>query len=474
MVLCALLAGALCLPIVGDKYVPGQFPTIQIAIDAASDGDVIHVDRGLYIEAVDFLGKAITVTATAGADQTTILATPGNPGVRFWKGEGPGSILEGFTVTGGDFATWGGGITLADWADTGVGPVIRDCVIKGNKTGSIGGGIGGYNANPTIERCTVVGNEAMTGAGIAMTDGGVALISDSTVVANMGFSLGGGIHAGDGAQVIVRRTVIAHNTVPSGGRGGGVYAAGGGAQISLDHCTLSGNTAGWEGGGGAAGNGGILDLHNSIVWGNMGGPAPSLVEVHPTSVVTASWSDVEGGWPGVGMIDADPLFADPSDITFLLQAGSPCIDAGDPAGPMDPDGSVADQGAAPFGLPGNAWTDLGFAKPGWSGDPLLTGTGNLLPGTPATVTLTQAAPFTNLFLIVGTATSYQPVFGGTLVPQPSFWMMLPTDVGGASAFGWPSTPALPPGFQIFFQAWILDPVATFGLAASNGLAGTIP
>lgn len=37
---------------------------------------------------------------------------------------------------------------------------------------------------------------------------------------------------------------------------------------------------------------------------------------------------VEGGWPGPGNLDADPLFADPLGGDFRLRAGSPCIDAG--------------------------------------------------------------------------------------------------------------------------------------------------
>ncbi len=45
---------------------------------------------------------------------------------------------------------------------------------------------------------------------------------------------------------------------------------------------------------------------------------------------------MQGGWPGDGNIDADPLFLDPDDSDFHLSAGSPCIDAADnTAVPMD-------------------------------------------------------------------------------------------------------------------------------------------
>jgi hypothetical protein len=42
-----------------------------------------------------------------------------------------------------------------------------------------------------------------------------------------------------------------------------------------------------------------------------------------------SYSDVEGGWPGYGNIDADPRLVDPDVDECHLLPGSPCIDAGD-------------------------------------------------------------------------------------------------------------------------------------------------
>ena len=51
---------------------------------------------------------------------------------------------------------------------------------------------------------------------------------------------------------------------------------------------------------------------------------------------------------GTGNINADPLFVDPENGDYRLQAASPCIDAGDPDSPLDPDGTRADMGAFPF------------------------------------------------------------------------------------------------------------------------------
>jgi len=66
------------------------------------------------------------------------------------------------------------------------------------------------------------------------------------------------------------------------------------------------------------------------------------------SIVQATYCDIQGGWHGTGNIDADPLFVDPTLGDYHLQWPSPCIDAGDPESPLDPDGTRADMGAYYF------------------------------------------------------------------------------------------------------------------------------
>jgi PKD repeat protein/transposase len=73
--------------------------------------------------------------------------------------------------------------------------------------------------------------------------------------------------------------------------------------------------------------------------------------------ITISYSDIQGGETGIvtnnngtvnwlsGNIDTNPLFVNPSIGDYHLQSTSPCIDAGDPASPLDPDGTIADMGA---------------------------------------------------------------------------------------------------------------------------------
>ena len=81
--------------------VPGQYPTIQAAIDAASDNDIVLVAPGTYAENIDFLGKAIQVTSSEGKDQTLIDGGQMGSVVTFHNVEGPDSVLDGFTITNG-------------------------------------------------------------------------------------------------------------------------------------------------------------------------------------------------------------------------------------------------------------------------------------------------------------------------------------------------------------------------------------
>jgi predicted GH43/DUF377 family glycosyl hydrolase len=107
--------------------VPDDFETIQAAIDAAHDGNVVLVDEGTYYENINFKGKAITVASlfymdgdTSHISKTIINgsqhADPDSGSVvNFISGEDTTSILCGFTITGGSgtydsgFEGYGGG-----------------------------------------------------------------------------------------------------------------------------------------------------------------------------------------------------------------------------------------------------------------------------------------------------------------------------------------------------------------------------
>jgi len=137
------------------------FDTIQEAIDAAWDCDIVIVLDGTYTGGgnrdLNFGGKAITVRSENGPTNCIINAegTDLNPhrGFIFQSGEGPDSIVEGFTIKNG-YAADGGGIAC----ESSSSPTVSHNIISHN-TATEGGGIACLNnSSPGITNNTIAGN----------------------------------------------------------------------------------------------------------------------------------------------------------------------------------------------------------------------------------------------------------------------------------------------------------------------------
>jgi len=102
------------------------FATIRKGIDAAADGNVVLVYPGLYLEEINFLGKALTVQGVAvSPDGVPVLWNPGDFGVSFYYGEDSSSTLKNFIIRDSFM-----GIFIADSS-----PTISNLTIVGNKYG---------------------------------------------------------------------------------------------------------------------------------------------------------------------------------------------------------------------------------------------------------------------------------------------------------------------------------------------------
>ena len=161
------------------------------------------------------------------------------------------------------------------------------CVISRNSGGYIGGGVHVDEADAKLTNCTISDNET---------------IGD-----------GGGVYC-RASDPVFTNCIISQN---SSDRGGGV-ATDWNAHPRFFYCTVSDNNALRAG---AIANYWATALYGCIVWGNR--PADTLEED-----LSATFCDIEGGCPGRGNIDADPRFTSYRDFEYLLEAGSPCIDAG--------------------------------------------------------------------------------------------------------------------------------------------------
>ncbi len=278
---------------------------------------------------------------------------------------------------GGGFS--GSGVSLIDclfdgnWAqDNGGGiessgdVILTGCVFIENNAGAGGAWYRRYGPAAATD-CTFTGNVAdETGGGAVYVHHGMRTRSvslqgagavEATFVqcrfsGNTAYNSPGGALFNYGNGTTLTNCLVTGN---AGDDGGAVFNRG--ANLALSNCTLTQNRGDLAGGLLDDANGAVLK--HCIVWDNKG---QQIV-----GDITATYSDIAGGWPGEANTDVDPDFAAPGywepidariqswikgDYHLQSQAGrwepasetwvhdeitSPCIDAG------DPDVSVGDE-----------------------------------------------------------------------------------------------------------------------------------
>lgn len=119
------------------------------------------------------------------------------------------------------------------------------------------------------------------------------------------------------------------------------------------------------------------------------------------------------------------------------------------------------------------WIDLGLGLPGSAGTPRLCGAGSLEAAAAFHLSLDAANPSSPCILFAGAPRIDAPLLGGTLVPTPSLALPLFTSTSGTFQFS-ATTPPTVSGVTVYLQAWIADPQAVFGAAASNALSVLTP
>ena len=314
---------------------------------------------------------------TAILDGFIITAGNANSSISFTYGGGifndMGSPTLANCIIRRNFSSFGGGIACGNLSS----PKITSCTINENLAAWGGGGIGSsHNSNPIITSCLISRNISMTyGGGILPIDSN-AMIIDCTISENRALSYGGGIFCehmtpiisncsitknvadigGGGIGCLVSNPLIT-NCIISGNKtlkyhGGGIYCGrsspsvmncliienesavdGGGIHCfssiygqsspTVTGCTIANNFAERGGGGICCENSSTLKAANCIVWGNSASHDLQLFRRNADANLLLSNCNVQGGWPGEGNIDIDPLFADPikGDYHLKSQAG---------------------------------------------------------------------------------------------------------------------------------------------------------
>jgi parallel beta-helix repeat protein len=272
-----------------------KYDHIRHAISDADAGDTIIVSAGVYYENISFAGKNLTLSSTNPGDPAVVVATVINGGkqaVAFSGGEDANCVLSGFTITGSESAVY----------CSGASPTIANCHIENNG----GPGIELHEgSDPTITNCEIALN---AGAGVelwAQRLGRVTIYNYPTIT-NCIISANGGHGISGGMPTIANCTIAANSQC-------GISCL----RPTVTDCLICYNSAGSD----------IVQIESNFA--------------------TVTYSNVQGGWPGEGNVDADPLFADPNNGDYHLksEAGrwdpnsqtwvqddvtSPCIDAGSP------------------------------------------------------------------------------------------------------------------------------------------------
>jgi len=291
--------------------VPADQSTIQAAIDIAGIGDLILVSPGTYVENIDFLQKSIILQSEAGASITIIDGNQTGPVVTFIEDGTDFAVIDGFTIQNGHGTKDDGG---------------------GLKAGG-GGIVCGYFADPTIQNCRIINNQASNGGGIRCEQDCSPTIENCTISGNYATGIGGAIACYYDCYPMIINCIITDNTA----QGGGGISAVAYTVPQVIHTTITGNIAFLNGGGIMCYYSADSVITNSILWGNSAPSDPEIFVDLSSPVVT--YSDIQGGWPGEGNIDEDPLFAGEGNYHILV--GSPCIDSGTDAGVyVDMDGDV--------------------------------------------------------------------------------------------------------------------------------------
>ena len=260
----ALVWGYANTVIAATRYVPSQYATIQAAIDAAANGDIVLVADGTYTDTeLSWTGKHLTVKSENGPENCIIdcsggTKTSSNNGNAFLfneTGQDATDVINGFTIINGK-ARYGGGIYLYYSS-----PTITNCIFGNGEDrnhAEYGGGIYCEYSSPAVTNCTFTDNGAKCGGGIYCEYSSPA-VTNCTFIDN-GAEYGGGIYCEYSSPAVTNCTFIDND---AGVEGGGICISSSfkkdlsGKIIpdevysspTITNCTFTGNYADEVGGG---------------------------------------------------------------------------------------------------------------------------------------------------------------------------------------------------------------------------------
>jgi hypothetical protein len=230
----------------------GCFATLQDAVDAAKDGDTIHVDRGTYAGGVT-VDVSVAIVG-AGAQATTIRG--GGPVLTIGTYDARSELtvsISGVTITGGlngshpdTSVSFGGGVWIPSAVDQTVGATvsIADSVISHNTVApTVALAAGGF-CGPAA--CAF-------GSGGGIDNGGRLTLSNTRVTENQAGAAGspasgladGGIENRFMATLTMRNSFVTGNRAlagPPNGRGASAGGIGDDGAMAIENSVITGNS----------------------------------------------------------------------------------------------------------------------------------------------------------------------------------------------------------------------------------------
>lgn len=340
----------------------GHFLTIQAAIDAAAEGDVIELVDAVYTGSgnrdVTYRGKAVTVRSQSGNPAACVVdceadGADQHRGFLFNSGEGSDSVLADITITGaytwhaaGLFCEAGASPTITGCilehntaesrgggmsAHNGSAPVVSDCVFRWNIAAADGGGLRCYSSAPSVTDCEFYANHAGDeGGGIYLDNASSPTFTGCLFDDNDCDADGGAVFATYNCQPGFTDCTVSNNI--AGGDGGGFYLWHE-ADARLDGCTLYGNGA--ENGSGIfAGMFSTPAVETCIIAHGAAGQAVACDEDSDVTLIcTDIYGNHDGNWFGCiagqaglsGNIEKKPYFCDAAGGDFTLAQVSACL-----------------------------------------------------------------------------------------------------------------------------------------------------
>lgn len=224
----------------------GDYPTIQAAVNASQDGDVIELASGAFTGAgnrnVVVSRKILTIRSQTGDPSDCVIDCQHAGRAFTFDLHDWGAAMEGVTITNGSADQYGA--VDCGWD---IGVTFTDCIFYRNTTSDYCGGVGGAEHTAFV-RCQFIENSARTagafGAGAMAYSQLSEHFDQCAFIGNTASYAGGAIHleavelATADREVAFANCTFANNRASSGSA---VYLLG--MSPGFDHCTFAGNVA---------------------------------------------------------------------------------------------------------------------------------------------------------------------------------------------------------------------------------------